>query len=60
MHAEKITVGVNDSGIVVFQWINPGDIVSTINENVKIMDFEDIKEIFENRCSTKEHGPFTE
>jgi hypothetical protein len=43
---EKIIINVNDSGVVGFNWNSPGDIIRKINDNVKIMDFEDIKEIF--------------
>ena len=43
---EEIIIYVDDSGIVGFQWISPGDIVRTINDNVKLKDFKAIKEVF--------------
>lgn len=43
---EEIIISVNDSGVISFQWDSPGDIVRTVNENVLLKDFEEIKEIF--------------
>jgi len=43
---EEIIVYVDDNGIVGFQWISPGDIIRTINDNVKLKDFKAIKEVF--------------
>jgi hypothetical protein len=43
---EQIIIYVDDSGIVEFQWSSPGDIVRTINDNVQLKNFEEIKEIF--------------
>jgi hypothetical protein len=42
--AEEIEVMVNNNGIVSFQWDNPSTISDTVNQNVAILPWEDIKE----------------
>ena len=43
---ELIEVLVDDSGILRLHWQNPCTIEETLNENAKLMDFKEIKEIF--------------
>ncbi len=42
--AEVIEVMVNNNGIVSFKWDNPSAIKDTVNQNVSILPWEDIKE----------------
>ncbi|MGI6008486.1 MAG: DUF6034 family protein [Ruminococcus sp.] len=42
---ENIRVIVNETGVVGFLWEYPPEIQSTINENVSILSYEEIKEI---------------
>ncbi len=41
---ETITVFVDETGIRSFLWINPLDVVQTMNTNISLLSFEDIKE----------------
>ncbi len=45
-HNELIEVLVDDSGVLRLEWQNPCTIGETLNENVKLQDFEEIKDIF--------------
>lgn len=45
---EKLIIWVDDSGIVYFQWKNPTYSDGTISENVELIGFDKIKEIFNN------------
>jgi len=47
--SEYIEMYVDDSGVLIFSWLNPGDLGETINENVQLIDFEEIKEIFKKQ-----------
>jgi hypothetical protein len=42
---ESIAVAVNDKGIVGFSWKLPPEIIDTVNDNVAIQSFEEIKEV---------------
>lgn len=46
---EYIEMYVDDSGVLIFSWFNLGDLGETINENVQLTDFEEIKEIFKKQ-----------
>jgi len=41
---ETITMYVDDSGVRWFQWRHPAENVGTLNENVSLMSFEDVKQ----------------
>lgn len=45
---EKLIIWVDDSGIVYFQWKNPTYSDRAISENVELIGFDKIKEIFNN------------
>ena len=47
LEPERLAVQVDDSGIVFFDWKNPTTSNGIINENVQLLPFEKIKEIFE-------------
>ena len=49
LYPEMISVEVDDSGIVFFNWVNPTYSDDIISENVELIDFEKIKEIFRNQ-----------
>lgn len=44
-----IEISVKEDGIQSFIWQRPGKIVKTINQNVTILSFEEIQEIFKNQ-----------
>jgi len=46
---EFIEMYVDDGGVFIFSWFCPGDTGETLNENVKLKDFEEIKEIFKKQ-----------
>ncbi len=46
---EKIIVRADNLGVWFFQWYSPSKIVKQMSENVEIMPFEKIKEIFLNQ-----------
>jgi hypothetical protein len=48
LEPERLAVQVDDSGIVFFDWKNPTTSNGILNENVQLLPFEKIKEIFEN------------
>ena len=46
--AEVIKVLVNDNGIIMVDWEAPSKIGQTMNENVELLDFEKIQQLFSN------------
>lgn len=48
MEPEKLIIRIDDSGVVYFKWKNPTSSDGIISENVQLLDFEKIKEIFSN------------
>lgn len=50
---EKIEVRVSNDSIAEFRWINPTEISSIINENVRLLSFDKIIEIAENHMQLK-------
>ena len=43
--------GVNDSGVIYFEWVSPIQITKTLNENVSLLPFEEIMERFRQNIS---------
>lgn len=43
---EGVSIMVNDDGVVRFEWDSPGDVGNVVNSDVKLMSFDDIKNIF--------------
>ena len=43
---EYMNIYIDDSGIIGFIWSSPMEAQEVINENVKIVDFDEIKEYF--------------
>ena len=48
---EKLSIWVDDSGIVSFVWENPTRQLDTVSENVQVKTFDEIKGIFRNQIS---------
>ncbi len=51
--AEELYVYVDDGGVTAIEWHGYGEIASTINENVELLPFEDIKARFENAVAAR-------
>lgn len=45
-HSELIEIAVDDSGVLWFEWLNPGEAGEMLNESVQLKNFEEIKDIF--------------
>ena len=43
---EKLEISIDKTGVIGFKWINPVQVNEVINNNVEILPFEDIKNIF--------------
>ena len=43
---EKLEISIDKTGVIGFEWINPVRVNHVINNNVEILPFEDIKNIF--------------
>jgi hypothetical protein len=41
---DTITVYVDETGIQFFSWTDPIEVIETLNENVSLLPFEDVKE----------------
>ena len=46
---ENIEIAVGNNGVLWFDWNNPGVIGQTLNTNVQLKDFEEIKDIFKKQ-----------
>ena len=46
---EKIVICINDNGLIHFEWVAPIKEVGTVGDNVKLLDFDDIVDIFEKQ-----------
>ena len=49
LEPEKLSITVDDSGVIFFDWKNPTYSDGLISENVELLDFEKIKEIFSSQ-----------
>lgn len=49
MPYEKIIICINDDGLIQFEWVAPVKVVETVGENVTLMDFNNIMDIFEKQ-----------
>lgn len=56
--AEVIEVMVNNNGIVSFKWDNPSAISDTVNQNVALLPWEDIKEKAIQQFRIKDIGQY--
>jgi len=50
---EIIEMRINDSGVFYFKWTNPGIIKDTLNSNVQLLQFSEIKKIFIQQMQIK-------
>lgn len=55
-YGEKITICVNDDGIVHFIYKSPLEITETVIDDVKIKNFDEIKTIFEDFVTSRKVG----
>lgn len=46
---ERLSICVNDTGVIMIDWTSPCGVTRTINENVALKPFEEIKEIFKQQ-----------
>ena len=46
---ESLSIYVNDSGVILIDWTSPCNVTRTINENLTLKPFEEIKEIFKQQ-----------
>lgn len=50
---EKIVVYIDDSGVVGFRWLNRSEIGEVLNENVRLMPFSDIWDLFKRQTISR-------
>ncbi len=50
---ERIVIGVDDSGIMQFSWVGNSKIIKTNDTSVKLISFEQIKDIFKENMGIK-------
>lgn len=48
---ERLSISVDDTGVIMFEWLCPGDIIQTLNPNVQLLDIDTIKNIFIQQIS---------
>ncbi len=46
---ESLTVCVNNTGVIMIDWTSPCDVTRTVNENVALKPFDEIKQIFKQQ-----------
>ena len=56
---ESITVCVNDNGIIEMYWTSPAEVTDTLNENVVLLPFDKVQDIFKNKLNSLMIIPFT-
>ena len=48
---ESISIATNDKGVTSISWDSPSSTVETLNENVELLPFEEIQEIYKKNSS---------
>lgn len=46
---EILRVYVNNTGVILIEWTSPCDVIRTVNENVELKPFDEIKQIFKQQ-----------
>ena len=57
---ENITVCVDDTGIIGFEWNSPSSVTEILSDSVRLIEFNEIIEIFKNQISIRNVFDFAE
>lgn len=54
---ESLSIQIDDTGVIGIDWVSPYKIIQEINDNVKIIGFDEVKDIFKKDMNFKKWRP---